>query len=187
MALFATRRNQPIEFGILFKGFDYFGNAVVATLLHMIPIVVVIVPVYIAFYIGMFAVMGVSSRGGEPDPMAMLGFFGIFAVVWLVIMVLVIVLSVIFVFAYPLIVDRRLSGLDAVKLSIRAARANFWGLLGMMFLTGLLTTLGVLLCFVGVYLIAPINSAAIAAAYEQVFGLADEHETNLPPPPPTFT
>lgn len=188
MALFATRRNQPIEFGILFKGFDYFGDAVVATLLHMIPIVVVIVPVYIAFYVGMFAVMGISSRrGGDPDPTAMLGFFGVFGLVWLVIMLLVIVLSVIFVFAYPLIVDRRLSGLNAVKLSIRAARANFWGLLGMMFLTGLLTSLGVLLCIVGVYLIAPINSAAIVAAYEQVFGLADQRETNLPPPPPLFT
>ncbi len=187
MALFATRRNQPIEFGILFKGFDVFGDAIVATLLHMIPIVVVIVPVYIAFYVGMFAVMGISSsRGGEPDPAAMLGFFGVFAIVWLVILVLVILLSVIFVFAYPLIVDRRLSGLNAVKLSIRAARANFFPLLGMMFLTGFLTSLGVLLCFVGVYLIAPINSAAIAVAYEQVFGLA-EQQYDLPPPPPLFT
>lgn len=187
LALFATRRNQPIEFGMLFKGFDYFGDAVVATLLHMIPIVVVVVPVYIAFYVGMFAVMGVSSsRGGEPDPAAMLGFFGIFGVVWLVIMLLVIVLSVVFVFAYPLIVDRRLSGLNAVKLSIRAGLANFWRLLGMMFLTGLLSSLGVLLCFVGIYLIVPISFAAIAAAYEQVFGLA-EQQSNLPPPPPTFT
>jgi len=187
LTLFATRRNQPIEFGMLFKGFDFFGDAIVATLLHMIPLMVVIIPTYIGFYVGMFAVVGTSaSRGGEPDPGVMLGFFGVFGLIWIGIMLLLIVLSVVFTFAYPLIVDRHLSGLNAVKLSIRAALANFWRLLGMLFLTGLLSSLGVLLCFVGVYLIVPVSFAAIAAAYEQVFGLA-EVQSNLPPPPPTFT
>jgi len=46
LALFQTRRGQPIEFGILFKGFDYFGDSVIATLLHMIPVVIVFVPSY---------------------------------------------------------------------------------------------------------------------------------------------
>jgi hypothetical protein len=184
LALFQTRRGQPIEFGLLFKGFDYFGDAVIATLLHMIPMIVVIVPTYILFYVGMFAMIG-TSRNGEPNPGAMLGFFGLFGVVWLVIMIVMIVLSVVFTFAYPLIVDRRMSGLNAVKLSIRAAFANFWRLLGMLLLTGLLTFFGVFLCFVGVYLVMPISFAAIAMAYEQVFGLG-EVQPNLPPPPPSF-
>jgi len=186
LALFQTRRGQPIEFGLLFKGFDYFGDAVIATLLHMIPVVVVIIPTYILFYVGMFTVMmGTRSGNGEPNPGALLGFFGIFAVVWLVIIVLLIVLSVVFTFAYPLIVDRRLSGLNAVKLSIRAAFANFWRLLGMLLLMGLLSCAGLLLCYVGVFLVMPISFAAIAAAYEQVFGLG-EVQPNLPPPPPSF-
>lgn len=186
LALFQTRRGQPIEFGLLFKGFDYFGEAVIATLLHMIPVLVIFVPSYILFYVGMFAVIGISSRNGEPNPGAMLGFFGLFAVFMLVIMVVLIVLSVVFIFAYPLIVDRRLSGLNAVKLSIRAAMANFWRLLGMLLLTGLLTFVGVLFCYVGAFLVMPIAFAAIAKAYEQVFGLGDV-QPNLPPPPPSFT
>jgi uncharacterized membrane protein len=100
-------------------------------------------------------------------------------------MVIVIVLSVGFTFAYPLIVDRKLSGLNAVKLSIKAAMANFWRLLGLMLLTGLMNFIGVLLCYVGVFFVLPINFAAIAMAYEQVFGLG-EFQPNLPPPPPTF-
>ncbi|MGH9931286.1 MAG: hypothetical protein ACREA9_18925 [Pyrinomonadaceae bacterium] len=186
LALFQTRRGQPIEFGLLFKGFDYFGDAVIATLLHMIPIVVVVIPTYILFYVGMFAVIGTTSQRGEPNPGALLGFFGFFGVVWLVIMVLLIVLSVVFAFAYPLIVDRRLSGLNAVKLSIRAAFANFWRLLGMLLLTGLLTFVGVLFCYVGAFLVMPVALAAIASAYEQVFGLRDAQQPNLPPPPPSF-
>ena len=184
IALFKTRRGEPIEFGLLFKGFDYVGDAVIATLLHMIPIIAVIIPAYILDIVGMFGMMA-SSRNGEPNPGAMLGFFGVFAVVWLVIMLLLIVLSVVFTFAYPLIVDRRLKGLDAVKLSIRAGFGNFWRLLGMLILTGLLTFVGVLFCYVGAFLVMPIGFAAIATAYEQVFGLSEAH-SNLPPPPPSF-
>jgi len=184
LALFQTRRGQPIEFGLLFKGFDYFGDAVIATLLHMVPMVIVIAPAYILYIVGMFGMMA-SSQNGQPDPAAMLGFFAVFGVVFLVIMLLMIVLSVVFAFAYPLIVDRRLKGFDAVKLSIRAGFANFWRLLGMLFLTGLLTFVGVLFCYVGAFFVMPIGIAAIAAAYEQVFGLS-ELQSNLPPPPPSF-
>jgi len=184
LALFQTRRGQPIEFGILFKGFDYFGDSVVATLLHMIPIVVVFVPSYILFYVGLFVIMG--QQGGEPNSAALLGFFGFFAIFWLVMMVILITLSVVFTFAYPLIVDRRLSGIEAVKLSIKAALANFWRLLGLLLMTGLMSFVGVLCCYIGVFLAMPVSLAAIATAYEQVFGLG-EFQPNLPPPPPIFS
>jgi len=184
LALFQTRRRNPIEFGLLFKGFDYFGDSVVATLLHMIPIVIVIVPTYILFYVGLFVMMG-QQQSGEPDPGMMLGFFGFFAIFWLAIIVLLILLSVVFAFAYPLIVDRRLSGVEAVKLSIKAAMANFWGLLGLLMMTGLMGFVGIIFCYVGAFMVMPVSLAAIAVAYEQVFGLG-EFQPNVPPPPPTF-
>ena len=186
LALFKTRRGQPIEFGTLFKGFDYFGDSLIATLLHLVPVLAIIVPSYIIFFVLYFGfLVAMSQGGGPPNPAALLGFFGLVVVFWLVVVVLLIVLSVVFAFAYPLIVDRRLSGLDAVKLSIRAALANFWRLLGMLLITGLLNFVGVLFCYVGVFFVLPIGFAAIAAAYEQVFGLG-EVRPNLPPPPPSF-
>jgi uncharacterized membrane protein len=184
LALFRARRGEPIEFGTLFKGFDYFGDAVIAALLHMIPMFAIIIPAYILFYLGMFAMMA-TSRIGEPDPGAMLGFFGVFAVVWLVIIIVLIVISVVFTFAYPLIVDRHLSGLNAVKLSIRAGWANFWRLFGLLLLSGLMVFVGALFCYVGAFFVAPIMYGAIATAYEQVFGLSDL-QPNVPPPPPSF-
>lgn len=185
LTLFKIRRGQPVEFNDLFKGFDYFGDSLIATLLHLVPVLVVFIPSYIVFYIGLFFLM---PRNGEPEPGALFGFFGLFAVFWLVMMVLLILVSVGFTFAYPLIVDRRLSGLNAVKLSIRAGMANFWQLLGMLLLNGLMSFVGVLFCYVGVFLVLPITFAAIATAYEQVFGLAaGEAQPYLPPPPPTFT
>jgi hypothetical protein len=186
LALFQTRRGQPIEFGTLFKGFDYFGDSLIATLLHIIPVIIIIVPSYIIFFVFYFGfLVAMSQGGGQPNPAALVAFFGLIVVFWLVVLVLVIVLSVIFTFAYPLIVDRRLSGLDAVKLSIRAALANFWRLLGMLLITGLLNFAGALFCYVGAFFVLPIGFAAIAIAYEQVFGLG-EVKPNLPPPPPSF-
>src|SRR5688500_6941259 len=52
MALFRKRRGELVEFGILFKGFDTFGDSVVVTILHMIPIAVIMFPAYIIFYVG---------------------------------------------------------------------------------------------------------------------------------------
>jgi uncharacterized membrane protein len=95
---------------------------------------------------------------------------------------------VLFTFSYPLIVDRRLSGLDAVRTSAKAALANFWPLLGLLLITGLLGFCGVLLCYVGMFLVFPVTFAATSMAYEQVFGIKGEAPvTPGPPPPPTFT
>lgn len=184
LTLFKTRRGQPVEFNDLFKGFDFFRDSLIATLLHLVPILVIFVPSYIVFYIALFFMM---PRNGEPDPTALLTFFGIFAVFWIVMIVILIIVSVGFTFAYPLIVDRRLSGLDAVKLSIKAGMANFWQLLGMLLLNGLVSFVGLLFCYVGAFFVLPIGFAAIATAYEQVFGLAEgASQPNLPPPPPKF-
>ena len=186
LALFQTKRRQPIEFGILFKGFDYFGDSLIATLLHIIPVIVIIVPAYIIFFVFYFGfIEAMSQSGGSPNPAALLGFFGLVIVFWLAVFVVLILISVVFTFAYPLIVDRRLSGIDAVKLSIRAALANFWRLLGLLLITGLLNFLGALFCYVGAFFVLPIGFAAMAAAYEQVFGLG-EVRPNVPPPPPSF-
>lgn len=185
LTLFKQRRGQRIEFGDLFKGFDYFGESLIAALLHMVPIFIVLVPTYIIFYISMFAMMAASGGGSEPG--LVLGFFGFWAIIWLVLIAILILISVAFTFAYPLIVDRRLGGFDAIKLSMKAAMANFWGLLGMILLSSLLTFCGVLLCYVGAFLVMPITFGAIAVAYEQVFGLsAGTGQPDLPPPPPSF-
>jgi uncharacterized membrane protein len=188
LAFFRVRRGLPIEFGTLFKGFDYFGQSVIASLLHVIPITAIVIAGYIFLYVGMFATMLAASAAGEDAvPFAGIGVLLMFMLFFAVIILVVILISIGFTFAYPLIVDRGLQGFDAVKLSWRAAFGNFWRLLGMSLLGGLLGIVGICLCYVGILLVFPITLAAAAAAYEQVFGLSSgEVAPNLPPPPPTF-
>ena len=98
-------------------------------------------------------------------------------------------------FTFPLIVDRELSGVDAVRMSLRAARGNFGGVLGLTLLIVLLSLLGVLLCYVGAFLVMPLGYAMIAVAYRQVFpprltlaqSLDDEPPLFGTPLPPTST
>jgi len=189
MAFFKARRRQPFEFGTLFKGFDYFGPSVVATLLHIVPIMAIVIPAYLFFYVSMVLSVSVAAQSGEePNPAAFFGVFGVFIIFWLVMVVIIIFISIGFTFAYPLIVDRKLSGFEAVKWSFKAAMGNFWRLLGMTLMTGLLGLGGLVLCYVGIFLVFPIIYGSIAVAYEKVFGLSGEEDflVNLPPPPPTF-
>ncbi len=161
LAIFQKHRGQRVEFGTLFKGFDYLGESIIATLIHVIPVVVIIVPFYIAFYGVLFFIL---PRSGEPDPQALIAFFAIFVVFLIIVMVLVMVISVLFTFTYPLLVDRHMKGIEAVRLSAKAALANFWPHLGLLLLTGLLGFCGVLLCYLGMFLVFPVTYAAMSMA-----------------------
>lgn len=184
LAYFQVYRGQAVEFGTLFKGFDYFGQSLIATIIHLVPIFVVLIPGYILFYVSFFFMM--QTQGPNPDPAAMMSFLGIAGVFWLVMVLFIMVISVLFTFAYPLIVERGLSGVDAVKLSVKAGLGNFWRLLGLLLLNGLLGFVGIIFCYVGVLFVLPISFGALAMAYEKVFGLGTP-VANVPPPPPTFS
>ncbi|HEY6659783.1 MAG TPA: hypothetical protein VI031_01530 [Pyrinomonadaceae bacterium] len=185
LTLFKQRSGEPIEFGTLFKGFDYFGPSLIATVLHFVPIFAIVMFIYFFFYISV--IVSVMALGDDPSAWAVFGVLAMLGLFFLSIFLVIVVISLGFTFAYPLIVDRRLAGLDAVKLSFKAVMANFWRLLAMVMLTSLMSIAGMMLCYVGVFLVLPISYASIATAYERVFGLANVSEaSNLPPPPPTF-
>mgnify|MGYP003578115738 CR=1 FL=1 len=186
LVFFSKRRGLPIEFGMLFKGFDYFGQSVVAALLHVIPIMAIIIPAYIFLYVGMFAAMAAGSAS-DSGGVAGLMFVFVVLIFYVAIVLVIILVSIGFMFAYPLIVDRGLPGFEAVKLSFKAGFGNFWRLLGLSLLGGLLGMCGIILCYVGILLVFPITLSSVAVAYEQVFGLNQGAVSpDLPPPPPTF-
>jgi uncharacterized membrane protein len=186
VAFFKRMRGAPVEFGDLFKGFDYFGPSVIATLLHIIPILAIVLPSIFLFYASL--IVSIAAQGSEPNPAAPLVFLGMFGLVMVVIMLVSVILSIGFMFSYALIVDRKMPGLAAVKLSFKAAMANFWSLLGLAIIQFVMGLVGFLFLYVGMFFVLPITYASIAVAYERIFGLYNpgEAESNLPPPPPSF-
>lgn len=179
LVLFRRLRGEQVSFDLLFKGFDYFKESIIATLIQLVPILVILVPVYIISFAAFAIMFKPARRGAPPD---MIPFFIFLTIIMLAVMLISIAMGVFFAFTYPLIVDRRLSAMDAVKTSIRAAAGNLGGMLGLMVMIMLLSIVGVLFCYVGAILMMPIHFAAWAVAYRQVFSPVDER----PPAPPGF-
>jgi len=179
LALFRRQRGEQVSFDLLFKGFEYFKESLIATIIQVVPIILIMIPTYV-ISVAIFLVMFKPNRRGQPPDL--LPFIAFVIIIMLVVMAISIAIGVLFAFTYPLIVDRRLSGVDAVKTSIKAAMANLGGVLGLMLMMMGLSIIGVLLCYVGALLMMPIHFAAWAVAYRQVFSSTNEQ----PPAPPGF-
>ncbi len=168
-------RGLPVTFDLLFKGFDYFAEALIASLLMLAASLVVLLPLmavmFAVMFMGIFGAAAMGSSHGPQEGILALGcllYLGAFALVMLGSMLV----GLLFTFTYPLILDRGLPGLEAVKLSFRAALANFWSLLGLGLTLVVLSLIGVCFCYVGALLILPISFAAHWITYERVFGMS---------------
>src|ERR1700681_1827048 len=119
LCFFRKMRGELVDFGGLFKGFDYFAQSLIAALLQMIPMVIVLVPAYVIMFVLMMASMPRNGGRMNPDQSStfVFTFLGFELVFILVVMTVGIVVTIFFLFAFPLIADRNLSGVDAVKLS----------------------------------------------------------------------
>jgi uncharacterized membrane protein len=182
LCYFRKMRGETVEFGDLFKGFDYFSQGLVAALIQMIPMIVVMVPLYIIWLVFVFSSM---PRGHNPEDSRafFFAFFGFEMVFMLIMMVVGIIVHIFFMFAFPLIADRNLSGLDAVNLSIKAGKANIGGMLLLVLLNAGLGILGVLACYIGVFALMPVTMATQAVAYRRVFPASTSNFVSPPPPP----
>lgn len=175
LCLLRRERGLPISFDMLFKGFDYFVPSLVATLIMVFLSVFVVGVVGALFVIAVvFTLTGIQRpQGGPPDAEQLWPILAAGVAGFTLIMIFSIVMGALFVFTFPLIVDRRMSGTEAVQMSFRAALGNFRGVLGLMLLNTLMSLAGVLACYIGAFFVMPIGLAMIAIAYRQVFPARD--------------
>jgi uncharacterized membrane protein len=171
-------RGRQVQFETLFKGFDRFLEAFIAALLMVAASLVIIVPlilvlVFSGLFLGFLGAAGASggSQGQQAGAMFAIILLGIGA--FLLIMLVSVLENLLFSFTFPLIADRGMKGFDAVKLSMRAAFANIWGLLGLNLALFVLSLVGVCFCYIGAFLVMPITFGAHWIAYERVFGVAE--------------
>ncbi len=167
LCLLRRRQGAPVTFEMLFKGFDYFMEGLIAALIQVVPVLILMIPFYVVLFAGMVRMEATARRGGGPP----VGFFMLISGLALGMVVVATIVGALFIFTFPLIVDRKLSGLEAVKTSVRAVFGNLGGVIGLLVLNMLCGIVGVLLCYVGAFLFMPVGLAAWTIAYEQVFGI----------------
>ncbi len=160
-------RGERVTFELLFKGFDYFLESLIASLILVGAMMVVFVPLYILFFVGFIGLVTSAERGNEDE--ILMGVFGMMGTLYFVILVLSILIGTFFAFVYPLIVDRGLTAVPALKTSFRAVWANLAGMFGLVLLTALMGLMGACLCYLPVFLVLPISFGATTLAYRKVF------------------
>lgn len=175
----AQTQGEPIAFDLLFKGFDFFGEAFVASLMMVIASLAVMLPLMtvglLAFFGMAFAGAAAGDAARDAAPAFGLMGCGLMIACFVLVILLSAFIGVLFAFAYPLIMDRRMKGLDAVKLSFQAARANLGGLILLALANALVNLVGVLCCYVGAFLVLPLTLGTHWICYERVFGMRESH------------
>lgn len=182
-------RDEPVEFGMLFKGFENFVPLMVAGLIVSVPSIIVSIVQYTVDFARFFgpAAMrrGDFYQSGAQE--AVLGGLSIFLVLAIIgLSLFSIVWHVALQFAIPLIIDRGLSVGDALITSMRAAGSNIGGLIVLIILEVLVAILGLLALCVGIFVAVPVMYAANAFAYRQVFPSIDSMVDSGPPPPQAY-
>ncbi|WP_334319334.1 hypothetical protein OH491_16335 [Termitidicoccus mucosus] len=148
-------RGQQRQIGDIFIGFSRMTKPLFFAGLIMCGIsFAIIIPGYGALLAGALAEsMPVAIAGGA------LLLAGMLATMYL---------SLVWAFAFPLILDKNLGHRDAMKVSRKVVSAQFWRLLGLSFLCMLLYMVGMLALIVGAYFVLPLLVGAFAHAYEDL-------------------
>jgi hypothetical protein len=79
-------------------------------------------------------------------------------------------LGISWMFALPLVIDKKMGFWQAMELSRKVITKHWWSMFGFVIVTALLGLLGLLACCVGVFVAAATSVAALMYAYEDIFG-----------------
>lgn len=188
--LLRQQRNELVEFGMMFKGFEVIVPAMVVGIIQAIP---EIIGQGIRLTVNVSDVF-INSRGGRSnflqssgDTAIASGIVIIAIVVGIALILFGIVWRISFFFALPLLAEYPELGIaDCIKLSFRAGWAN-WGMIFVLgLLQGLAAIVGVLALCIGILFVLPILQASNMVAYRMVFPPREGNSPNLPPTPDYF-
>lgn len=158
---------QPVVFDNLWKGFQWLVPGLAATIVMVVPMFIVLGFIYAPFIAAAF----MGSRMSESEMLGLL--FGAVAVD-LVFIVVMVCFHTLLMFTFPLMVDRNLGAIEAMKTSAKAVWKNLGGIAGFYGVAFLLSLAGVLTCGLGTYFVIPIIMAGTTVAYRKIFPKQNE-------------
>ncbi len=179
-------RDEPVDFGMLFKGFEKFVPLMVIGLIQAIPGIIIQI---LQWTVDVGRLMAGGATWGtdfyqSSTPSFDAAMMGPFLIVVIGLILFSIVWHMAMIFAIPLVVEHDLSVGEAIKQSLEATFGNIGGIIVLIILSALVAILGMLAICVGLLVAVPVIWAANVFAYRQVFP-AFEQNLNMNPPPPT--
>jgi hypothetical protein len=162
-------RNQYRKLEDIFIGFQrQTVQLILAGLVQTLIIIALLIPLGIAWGICM-TIVGILNIPPEIMFIAGGGFYLLFYVA-------IVCISVLWIFSFPLIIDRNLRFWDAMEISRRVIFKRFFPTLGLFIVIFLLSMAGLCCCYLGIFFVLPFLCAAMSYAYEDIFGgVSSEH------------
>ncbi len=130
------------EAGVVFRGFHYFLNSLLFTVIWGIAILIG------SLILGWFPIIG-----------QLISLFFIYAA------------QAFLMFGLYLIVDQQMDFWPASQESIQTVKANFWPFFGLAAIASIIGSIGALAFGIGIVLTIPIQICILAVAYQEIFGL----------------
>jgi len=167
LTLNLSRYNQA-DISDIFLGFKNYGWLLLVTLVQGAVVVAAIVPGVIVMLLGgLLPLMQAQQAGERPE-------FGgttitLISVGFLLLLVLGMIAAIFTYFWYFLVADKRGEFGEALAAGYRAGKMNFWSILGLSILIGLVVLVSVIPCGIGLIFSIPWSFAVMAKAYEQIF------------------
>ena len=151
-----------VSFDDLWKGFNWWVPGLGVAALIFVPIIVE----YIFAYISLIGAVIAGANMGEAE---MVGLVAGAMIVHVIILFIMVCFHTLLVFALPLVADRGLGPIAAIKTSAKAVWNNLGGVVGIMVCGMGLIILGYLTLCLGIYFVLPIIVAGNMVAYRKVF------------------
>jgi uncharacterized membrane protein len=166
-------RGEECRVGTAFAGFGpRFVPLMLAGLLIAVISVICMLPGFAVMIGGIISAGLLNTQPGQvQEAIAALsaGMICLLVAGAVLIMVVTMVVTMLLQFAYPLILDKGLDVMDAVKLSVRRGMKKWGTLLVLIIMGSFVSMLGFLLCGVGALFTVPWYLGAWAFAYEKLF------------------
>jgi len=158
-------RRQPAGVGDVFAGFRLaFGQLLLGYIVAALLSGLSALPGLAIMGFPIFMMVRHQAVEAGPFLLACLGF--------LIAMVPAIYLSLSWMFALPLIIDKQMEFWPAMSASRRMVGKHWWMLFGLLVVCGLINVAGFMACCVGIFISLPIVFGAIMYAYESIFSAA---------------
>lgn len=177
LCLFQRLEGRPASFELLFKGFDFFLPGLLIALIVTIPTIIFLIIIYIPM-------VGIAVAAPNMNQGELLVFILGVVVVELVVAVIMVCLHTLVMFAFPLVVDKKMPAWEAVKTSASAVWNNLAGIAGLFGVGIVVCIVGYMILCIGIYFVIPLVFAANTVAYRKIF--PGSSPSNFAPPPPNY-
>lgn len=146
----------------VFEGFRFWRQSILIMAAILIPVAIVVAAVYLPLFLA--AISGVEMTEAE-----LWRFIAVTIATEAVLAFVMVCFHTLLVFAIPLVVDRGMTGVSAIRLSARAVWANLSGIVGVMAIGMVVSIVGYLMLCFGIYFVMPLLVALSVVAYRKVF------------------